>query len=48
MATGDKRTGKKKYGLGGSRNYGQITDKWSKNVWEKKLKNSRKFYHYPI
>ena len=38
MATGDKITGKKIYGLGSSRNYGQITDEMEKNVWEKNFK----------
>ena len=44
MATGDKRTGKKKYGLGGSRNYGQITDEMEQkcvdNKFQKILENS--------
>ena len=48
MVTGDKRTGQTKIRFGGSGHYGQITDERSKNVWEKKEKNSRKSYKYPI
>ena len=38
MATGDKRTDKKKYGFGGSRNYGQITDEMEQKCVGKKFK----------
>ena len=36
MATGDKRTGQKKYGFGGSRNYRQIMDEMEQKCVGKK------------